>query len=95
MQTRNRSSPPGAPSAEGGAESGPLPSRDGIEVLLDRPQELVHGGERVLRLRLDAGAAQDAQPVGLLGRVPQQGGLTDAGLTAQHQDAAPCRRGRR
>jgi hypothetical protein len=78
---------------EGGAQGGPLPDRDGVDVLTHRPQKLVHGGERELRLGLDAGAAQDPQPVGTVGGVRQQGGFADARLAAQHQCAAASRAG--
>ena len=43
---------------------------------------------RQLHLRLDAGDLQDPEPRGLAGGVPQQRGLADAGLAADHQRAA-------
>ena len=54
----------------------------------DRPNDLLQGGEREMRLRLDAGAAQNDHVAGLVARVLQECRLADARLAGEDQHCA-------
>ena len=56
-----------------------------------RQAQLVQPGERQLHFRLHAPATEDAEVGRPIGRILQQGCLTDAGLTAHDQDSAAAR----
>ncbi len=60
----------------------------GVEPGQHRGAELVDPGEWQLHLGLHADDLRDPEAARLTGRVPQQGGLADAGLAADHEDAA-------
>jgi hypothetical protein len=65
-----------------------LRGRQPIQVVQDRPQQLVQGGEGKLDLGFDPGPMEQLEAVGLLCRVVQQRALADAGFAANHQHAA-------
>src|SRR5262249_38676148 len=79
------------PKAERAAKRGSLRQGEPIEVAQRRPNELVQGGERKLRLRLDATGFEDMQIDGSLAGVLEQSRLPNAGLPAHDQGAAPTR----
>ena len=57
----------------------------------NRADDLVQGGERELRFRFHPGRAEHAHVSGLLARVLQKGGLADARLAGNDEDAAARR----
>ena len=70
------------------AQSRPLMLGDGVEPVEQRSAELVQARERQLHLGLDALDLRDAEPGRLPRRIPQQCGLADARLTADHERSA-------
>jgi hypothetical protein len=79
---------PGRRQPERALERLPLRRRERPDAAERRPQQQVHPGERQLRLRLDAGAADHPDAVRGRGDVVKQRGLADTGLAADHQRAA-------
>jgi hypothetical protein len=60
-----------------------------VEVIQHRCAELVEAAIGKLHLRLDADGSCHAPAGGTVGHVGQQRALSDAGLSAQHDNAAP------
>ena len=57
----------------------------------DRPDDLLQGGERKLRLRFDSRTAEDAHAFGLAASVLEERRLADARLAGNDEDAAARR----
>jgi hypothetical protein len=60
-----------------------------IEPVEHLPTELMHTGERQLRLGLQAGDAGDAKAGRRIDGVVEEGRFADSRLAAEHQHAAP------
>ena len=77
--------------AERSTEGGSLRLRKTLDVLENRADDLVQGGERELRFRFHPGAAEHAHAGGLVARVLQERRLADARLAGDDEDGAARR----
>lgn len=64
--------------------------RDSLEVVEQRTYELVKPAEREVRIGFHAPGAQNSHSGSLLGRIGEEGALSDAGLAADDEGVTPA-----